>query len=102
MVTINITCEETPDTSETIKVYSGFSPNGDETNDNLEIAGLELYPDHTLTIFNRYGAQLMEVRDYQNDWAGTWNGTDLPEGVYYYLIDTGIGSQRTGWFVLHR
>jgi len=102
VVTINITCEEPSDSSDMIKVYSGFSPNGDDTNDNLEIAGLELFPDHTLTIFNRYGAQLLEVKDYQNDWAGTWNGTDLPGGVYYYLIDTGAGSQQSGWFVLHR
>lgn len=102
IVTINITCEEIQDTSDMIEVFSGFSPNGDDTNDNLEIKGLENYPDHTLTIFNRYGSQLMEVKDYQNDWTGTWNGADLPEGVYYYLIDTGAGSHQSGWFVLHR
>jgi len=102
VVTINISCEEIQDTSDMIEVYSGFSPNGDNTNDNLEITGLENYPDHTLTIFNRYGAQLLAVKDYQNDWAGTWNGNDLPEGVYYYLIDTGVGSQQSGWFVIQR
>ncbi|NNF21132.1 MAG: gliding motility-associated C-terminal domain-containing protein [Saprospiraceae bacterium] len=99
MVYINIVCEKEP---ETFGVYSGFSPNGDDTNETLVVGGLDQYPNHTLSIFNRWGAQLLEVKDYQNDWAGTWNGKDMPEGVYYYMLDTGEGDITSGWFVIHR
>ena len=102
MIRLNITCEEEQTTNEEFQVFSGFSPNGDDKNDNLEIAGLDKYPNHTLSIFNRYGSRLLEMKEYQNDWAGTWDGRDLPEGVYYYMLDTGEGSQHTGWFVIHR
>ncbi len=71
------------------KIYNGFSPNGDMVNDFFHIDGLELFPNHELKIYNRWGARVYETRSYQNDWNGTWNGKLLPGGVYFYIFDDG-------------
>ena len=84
------------------ETVSGFSPNGDGINDAFVIAGLEDYPNHQLLIYNRWGAQILKVSDYQNDWEGTWDGADLPDGTYYYLLDMGNGMSTTGWVQIKR
>jgi len=99
MVYVTIDC---PSEDEGLNVLSGFSPNGDDINETLYIAGLEEYPNHTLTIINRYGAQIMETKEYQNDWSGDWDGKILPDGIYYYLLETGEGSAKSGWFTIQR
>ncbi len=35
---------------------------------------------------NRQGVKVFESNDYANDWDGTLNGTPLPDGDYYYII----------------
>lgn len=84
------------------ETVSGFSPNGDGINEAFVITGLEDYPDHELFIFNRYGAQILNVKDYQNDWIGTWDGNHLPDGTYYWLLDTGDGFNMSGWVQIKR
>jgi gliding motility-associated-like protein len=69
-----------------LKVFNAISPNGDGRNDALYFDGLQNYPDNTLTIYNRWGNQVLNVKNYQNDWQGTWNGSDLPDGTYFYLL----------------
>lgn len=72
-----------------------FTPNGDDMNQDFEIAILEgadnknteiflneYYNSSKLVIFNRWGIVVYESDDYQND----WEGGDLPDGVYYYVL----------------
>ena len=99
MMYMNIICD-TPE--EKLAVVGGFSPNGDDKNETLVVTGLDRYPDHTLSVFNRYGAKLLETKEYQGDWDGRWDGKEIPDGVYYYLLDTGEGEQASGWFVIQR
>jgi len=69
-----------------------FSPNGDGLNDKWVIENIDSYPDHILTLLDRSGRVLQQLRNYQNDWNGTVNGQPLEEGTYYYTIRFQKGS----------
>ncbi len=79
-VIINVQC------ADSLYVYNAISPNGDFINDNFVIDGLQNYANNTLLIFNRWGNQVLKAKNYQNDWTGTWDGKDLPDGTYYYFL----------------
>jgi gliding motility-associated-like protein len=69
-----------------VDTYNTISPNGDGRNDTWVIDNLGTFKGATVTIYNRYGQILYQTDDYQNNWNGTLNGKDLPEGTYYYTI----------------
>ena len=96
-VTINIRCP-----SDDLKIYNAFSPNGDNVNEFFRIDGIENYPNHILYVFNRWGNQVLKTQNYSNNWNGVWEGTELPSGTYFYLLDVGDGNQHSGWVQLHR
>ncbi|MFN8397592.1 MAG: gliding motility-associated C-terminal domain-containing protein [Bacteroidia bacterium] len=82
---------------------TGFSPNGDGVNDLLVFAGLQLYAENRLQIFNRWGTMIVDIENYSNDWGGTnATGQPLPEDTYYYLLDLGDGQAVTRYLVLKR
>ena len=68
--------------------YTSFTPNGDGANDFFYIGNIGLYPNNTLDIFNRYGQKVFTKTGYNNDWNASYLGTDLPSGVYFYILDT--------------
>lgn len=74
-----------------VRVYNTFTPNNDGVNDFFEIEGLEIYPNHKLTIYNRYGNVVWEGNEYQNTWDGTnyKSGQPLADGAYFYILDLG-------------
>lgn len=82
-VVINIACDP-------FLVYDGFSPNGDGINDFFVIQTIQNFPGNRVSIYNRWGNQVYEQLDYQNDWDGTFKGKDLPDD-YYYVIVYGVG-----------
>lgn len=67
-------------------IPNAITPNGDGYNDYWHIRDLERYPDNEVRIVNRWGDQVFYQAPYQNDWAGTWNGENLPGATYYYII----------------
>jgi gliding motility-associated-like protein len=88
---------------EEVYIHNLITPNNDGQNDNLRIRGLEIYPHSELIIVNRWGNQVFNAKDYLN---GTWNGANLPDGVYFYklkLIEfNGYTEEKTGYFHLKR
>ena len=91
-------------------ISQGLSPNGSPgDNDILDLTFLD---DRTgiskLQIFNRHGLLVFEQVNYTNQWAGqTDEGTELPTGTYFYVIDLEgndpvYGPQATGWIYLNR
>ena len=72
--------------AEGLKAFNAISPNGDSKNDAFYIEGLQTYPDNTLCVFNRWGNEVLKAKNYTNDWQGTWNGKDLPDGTYFYWL----------------
>jgi len=86
-----------------VVVPNAFSPNGDGINDVWQIRGLSSYPDAVLQVFNRYGQQLYYSKSYNIPWDGTFKGTQLPVGTYYYVVDLKIGEPPiSGWVVILR
>jgi gliding motility-associated-like protein len=92
-----------------IIVYNGFSPNDDGINETFIIEGLINYPNHKVTIFNRWGNKVYEASPYLNDWDGTnmfgvtVGGKDLPVGTYFYIIEPGNGEKAIkGYIYLNR
>ena len=68
--------------------YNSFSPNGDGANDYFYIGNIGQFPNNTLDVFNRYGQKVFTKTGYNNDWNANYLGTDLPSGVYFYILDT--------------
>lgn len=68
-------------------IPNAFSPNGDGINDTWKIQYLESYPGATIDVFNRYGQKVFSSLGYQTQWDGNYNGSPLPVGVYYYIIN---------------
>jgi gliding motility-associated-like protein len=47
------------------------------------------FPDilnYQMIIFNRYGEKIFISNDYNTGWKGTFNGNEVPQGNYTYLI----------------
>jgi gliding motility-associated-like protein len=70
-----------------IKVPNAFSPNSDGINDKWEILYLESYPGCEVEVFNRYGQPVFRSIGYSTPWDGTYKGTPLPVGTYYWIIN---------------
>jgi len=68
-------------------VPNAFSPNGDGINDTWKIQYLDSYPGATIEIFNRYGQKVFNSIGYNSEWDGNFNGSPLPIGTYYYIIN---------------
>jgi gliding motility-associated-like protein len=66
---------------------NAFSPNGDGSNDVWVIDGVQNYVECTLSIFNKQGSKVFEQKGYTNTWDGTFEGKDLPQGTYYYVLN---------------
>ena len=69
-----------------VKVPNAFSPNNDGINDKWEIQYLDSYPGCTIDVFNRYGQTVFNSVGYERPWDGTFKGTPLPIGTYYWVI----------------
>ncbi len=75
--------------------FQGISPNGDGKNDNLVIPGVMRTTPNNLTVYDRVGNIVFEVKDYENNWGGESNRGNpllagdglLPDGVYFYILD---------------
>ena len=69
-----------------------FTPNGDNTNDTWSLEDTFLYEDSEVKIFGRFGKLIFQSVGYTEQWDGTnLQGENVPEGVYFYIIDVGNG-----------
>lgn len=94
----------------TLQNNYAFSPNGDGINDYFVIEGIELRPNNSIQIINRWGALVYSKDGYDNTWDGisehslTINRSKgLPTGTYYYILkyhDSNISL--TGYIYLMR
>jgi gliding motility-associated-like protein len=82
-------------------IPEAFTPDGDQKNDRFIIDGLDM-SDNNLTVFNRWGNEVFSKAPYDNSWDGTSNGSKLPPGTYYYVLEmknSGLKT-RTGFIVI--
>ncbi|SDB67167.1 gliding motility-associated C-terminal domain-containing protein [Flavobacteriaceae bacterium MAR_2010_188] len=64
-----------------------FTPNNDGSNDTWNVKGILNQPTALITIFDRYGKLLKQIRPSGQGWDGTFNGTDLPSADYWFSIE---------------
>lgn len=98
LVSIRIVCDK-------ILIFNGISPNGDGENDVWHLPGIDQFPNNKVKVFNRWGNLVLDAEPYSNQtpWNGQWDGRDLPDGSYYYLIDLGDGSEvQSGYLQIRR
>ena len=81
-----------------IEAVNVFSPNGDESNDQLEFKYLQSFPGNRLTIFDRWGGLVYEKFNYGNN----WRAEGVAEGTYYYILTIPQKETMRGSFMLLR
>jgi gliding motility-associated-like protein len=79
-----------------------ITPDGDGQDDTFNIPCAAGWPGSSILIFNRWGSTVFESKDYQNDWAGTYNGQHLPPGTYFYQLrlNDGKGTMLQGFVAI--
>ncbi len=83
-----------------------ITPNGDNKNESFSIgcvADVTKHPNNELVIFNRWGDEVFRQSPYLNEWKGTYNGQDLPDGTYFYILDLNSGDNPiSGYLIIQR
>lgn len=87
----------------TVFIPNAFSPNGDGLNDVWNIKYIELYPNASIDLFDRYGSTIYRTTGTGRAWDGTIKGKPAPIGIYHYLVNLKDGSPvRSGSVTLLR
>lgn len=72
-----------------ITIPNVFTPNGDGVNDVFHIINIEKR-ESVVQIYNRWGQQVFEGENYQND----WNADNVSDGTYYYIVTLDDGEEQ--------
>lgn len=81
-------------------IPKGISPNGDSFNNFFDLDGFDV---KRLQVFNRYGKEVYTKNNYINEWNGVSNdGSELPDGTYFYVIEFENSPSKTGWVYINR
>lgn len=70
----------------TLYIPNAFSPNSNRINDRFHAYG-EGIVEFEMIIFNRWGEYLFRSTDITKGWDGTFNGLDVPNDVYVYVVN---------------
>jgi gliding motility-associated-like protein len=76
-----------------LNIPNTFSPNGDGHNDTWIIEGIELYPNASMKIYDRWGQLIHQATGYSSvkAWNGNIKSGKATEGVYFYILDLEYG-----------
>jgi len=86
-----------------LEIPSLITPNGDSYNEYFKLRGLQTLGKTELVIFDRRGAQVYKNSNYDNSWNGVdYNGNELPEDTYFYVINAKNGRSLSGYIVIKR
>ena len=71
---------------------NAFTPNDDGVNDFFYFTFKEnCSPStYTLNIYDRYGRLVFETRDFQEKWDGRFDGQDLKDGAYFWVMSASV------------
>ena len=84
--TDSVTIEVIQDIISFVPLYNVITPNGDGKNDVLYFDGADKATERKLIIFDRRKKIVYQSENYNNDWNGTFKGSQLPSGTYYYIL----------------
>ena len=82
-----LNCDQITKTKTIIGYPKFFTPNGDGYNDTWNIVGVTDQDVGKLTIFNRYGKLIKQIRPSGAGWDGTYNGAQLPSSDYWFTLE---------------
>ncbi len=77
-----INCTNPPE----IEIPNTFSPNGDLVNDEFRITAANIQS-LKIEVYSRWGTKVFKSEEIDFYWDGTFNGTNVAEGVYFYIIN---------------
>jgi gliding motility-associated-like protein len=81
-----------------IYIPTSFTPNGDRLNDRFGVSGVKQgIRNYSLAIYNRWGEKIFYSENVDDQWDGTYNGVDVPAGVYFYMM-TFSDYKKTRWY----
>ncbi|WP_431158719.1 choice-of-anchor L domain-containing protein [Winogradskyella poriferorum] len=98
-------CDRTTREVLVIDTPKHLTPNNDGDFDTWHITGVQTLPGTVVRIFDRFGKVLAELNHNTRGWDGTYNGSPLPAGDYWYIADVvkdGEFFQIKGHFALRR
>jgi gliding motility-associated-like protein len=75
-----------PDNDKILFIPKGFTPNNDGHNDQFFVTADWEVEDFEMIIFQRGGGIVFKNKDINLGWDGTFNGSELPQGAYAYMI----------------
>ncbi|MDX5346690.1 MAG: gliding motility-associated C-terminal domain-containing protein, partial [Hymenobacteraceae bacterium] len=81
-----------------LKFYNIITPNNDKRNDCFFVENLQYYPNSSINVYNRWGQKVYSNNNYDN----SFDGKNLSDGIYYYILTTLLGEQYKGWVELVR
>lgn len=70
-----------------IYIPNAFTPNSDPLNAVFKIAGVLYYREFKMLVFDRWGKLMFYSDDPERGWDGRYEGVDVAEGVYQYIIE---------------
>ncbi|MGE0636799.1 MAG: PKD domain-containing protein [Bacteroidia bacterium] len=70
----------------TLYIPNAFSPNSNRINDDFYAYG-EGIVEFEMAIFNRWGEYIFRSQDMNIGWDGTYNGIEVPNDVYVYVVN---------------
>ena len=75
-----------------IRMPNAFTPNDDGVNDFFYFTFKDdcLPSSYNLQVFDRYGRLVFETKDYQDKWDGRFDGQDLKDGAYFWVMSTNV------------
>jgi len=81
-----------------------ITPNGDDYNDTWFIENIDLYPNASVKVFNKWGNKVFDSGALYEPWNGEHKGAPLPSEVYFYIITLGnsSGNEYTGTITIIR
>ena len=91
-------------TAPEIAIPEFFSPEGDGVNDEWDLSHIfDVYDQAEVTIYDRFGKELITFKGDVGSWDGTYNGHPMPSTDYWYVINIPeIDMIYTGHFTLIR
>ncbi|HLA55043.1 MAG TPA: T9SS type B sorting domain-containing protein, partial [Flavobacterium sp.] len=64
-----------------------FTPNGDGFHDTWNIKDLSGEANSKISIYDRYGKFIAQIKPAGIGWDGTYNGQYLPSTDYWFVVD---------------
>ncbi len=87
LVNLSIEMDDNSGCQQSLIIADLLTPNGDGQNDTWKVKETQYIDGCTVSIYNRWGQKVYETTSYQNEWDGTKDGKNLPDGSYFYVIE---------------